>query len=334
MKKIIISTQGDSARQCLDEIKETYKKFTLIKWLDSEKGIGLAEIEDDFEIFSEIIKNSKPIYLRHIFEVQDEISLGDIDDFKKLINSYGDKMDLTSTYAIQGFVITGEVGKKELNELIMEELANKGFACNNQYPKQVISYVVLNDKIYLGLGNPKLNLSDWTLGMRRYQKYENQISRAEFKLLEAIETFEIDLSNYKNALDLGAAPGGWTKVLLEKDLEVTAVDPAKLEIKSEKLTHYKGLAEEFIKSSIGKQKFDVIVNDMKMDVLNSAEIMVEMANKLNKDGIIIMTYKLPKNKSKGKILDGNRILLEKYEILGIKQLFHNRNEVTVILKNK
>ncbi len=35
------------------------------------------------------------------------------------------------------------------------------------------------------------------------------------KLLEALRTFTPDLSGVKAALDLGAAPGGWTRVLAE-----------------------------------------------------------------------------------------------------------------------
>ncbi len=332
MNKMIISTQGDSTRLCLDELKEICKGLKFIKWLD--KGIGLVEIEEGktFEEVSDVIRNSsqQPIYLRHIFKVEDEISLKDDNELLDVINKYSKKMDFATTYAIQGYVIVSSHNKKDLNDKIFNELTNKGFACNNPNPKQVISYIVINDDMYIGFGYAKNNLSDWTLGMRRYQKYDNQISRAEFKLLEAIETFNIDLSKYEKALDLGASPGGWSKVLLEKGLHVTAVDPAKLNIKDNQLTHYKGLAEEFAKKN--KQTFDVIVNDMKMDVCDSAKVMISMYNNLQKDGIAIMTYKLPKNKSKGKILDGDRILREKFDIVAKKQLFHNRNEITVVLK--
>ncbi len=330
MNKIIISTQNDSRKLCLKEIKEIYKGFKLIKWLD--KGIGIGEIECSFNEFSEILKNSKPIYLRHIFPVQYEINLTNENELLEVLNSYSNDLDISKTYAIQGFVIVSNYNKKNINDIILNELTNRGFACNNQYPKQVISYVVFNNTMYVGLSNAILNLSNWTLGMRRYQKYENQISRAEFKLLEAIDTFNINLEGYEKALDLGAAPGGWTKVLLEKGLLVTAVDPAKLNIKHSNLTHYKWLAEKFVK--VNNDTFDIIVNDMKMDVCDSANIMTSISHKLNDDGIAIVTYKLPKNKSTGKILDGNRILKDNYVIVEQKQLFHNRNEITVVLKKK
>ncbi len=330
MNKIIISTQADSRKLCLKEIKDIYKQFKLIKWLD--KGIGLAEIDCTFNEFSEIMKQNEPIYLRHIFHVQDEVDLTCDGELLKVINKYSETLNISTTYAIQGYVIISNYNKKTINDIILNELTNKGFVCNNPKPKQVISYVIFNNTMYIGLGNESLNLSSWTLGMRRYQKYENQISRAEFKLLEAIETFGIDLENFETALDLGASPGGWTKVLLEKGLQVTAVDPAKLNIKHNNLTHYKGLAENFVKAN--NNTFDIIVNDMKMDVCDSAKIMNSISHKLTDNGVAIVTYKLPKSKSTGKILDGNRILSDRYTIIHKKQLFHNRNEITVVLKKK
>ncbi len=329
MNKIIISTQEESKSLCLSEIKSIYKGFKLVKWLD--KGVGVGEIDINFIEFSNILKEFNPIYLRHIFEVDYELELTE-DTLNKVIDEYVTKIDISTPYAIQGYTIVSKYNKKSINDNILEKLTAKGFVCNNQYPKQVISYVVFKDTIYIGFGMAKNNLSNWTLGMRRYQKYENQISRAEFKLLEVLEVFNIDLGKYESALDLGASPGGWSKVLLDKGLNVTAVDPAKLQLKHNKLYHYKGLAEDFAKKN--KENFDIIVNDMKIDVCDTAKIMISMCNNINKDGIAIVTYKLPKNKVVGKILDGDRILKEKYEIIGKKQLFHNRNEITLVIKKK
>ena len=49
--------------------------------------------------------------------------------------------------------------------------------------------------------------------MRRFAREEGQVSRAEFKLLEAIELFGVAVREHGVALDLGASPGGWTRVL-------------------------------------------------------------------------------------------------------------------------
>ncbi|MGG3572586.1 SAM-dependent methyltransferase [Bacillus gobiensis] len=68
------------------------------------------------------------------------------------------------------------------------------------------------------------------------------MSRAKFKLLEAEVKFNINYNDYSSALDIGAAPGGWTSLLLEKGLKVTAIDPSNLHpdlLRNPNLTFYK-----------------------------------------------------------------------------------------------
>ncbi len=332
MTKVIISCKSESTKLCLEEIKEAYKGMTFIRWID--KGIGLIEVEDEFEEVSKIFRESKLTYLNHMFKVDKELDLSENKEekIKETVEQFSSRLDYSKTFAIQGFIVIGEISRHDTNELIDNELTQKGYAINNRVPNQVISYVAINNKMYIGLSSAVNNLSMWTLGMRRYKKYDDQVSRAEFKLLEGLETFNIKLKNYKSALDLGASPGGWSKVLIEGGLKVTAVDPAKVKFKSDNLTQYKMLAEEFLEKN--DKSFDIIVNDMKIDVVDSCKIMNSLCSKLNDYGIGIMTFKLPKTKSKGKILDGVREISKKYEIIRIKQLFHNRNEVTVLLEKK
>ena len=56
------------------------------------------------------------------------------------------------------------------------------------------------------------------------QEHKSYVSRAAFKLLEFLEELEIDVSG-KTALDIGSSTGGFTEVLLERNVaEVTCVD--------------------------------------------------------------------------------------------------------------
>lgn len=330
MKKMIISCKSDSSKLCLEEIKNVYTRYKFLRWLD--KGIGLIEIEDTFEEVSELFRKSNLIYLNHIFEVNYVLDLdkNKEEKIKEIIEKFSIELDYSKTFAIQGFIIVGNIKRNEINDLINNGLTQKGFLINNRVPKQVISYVAINNTMYIGLSSAEENISKWTLGMQRFKKYEGQISRAEFKLLEGLDVFNIKLKKYKEALDLGASPGGWSKVLIDQGIKVTAVDPAKLSFKDENLTHYKVLAEQFLETN--DKEFDIIVNDMKMDVVDSCKIMNKLSSKLKNDGIGIMTFKLPKNKSKGKIIDGLREIKKSYKIVRAKQLFHNRNEITVLLE--
>ena len=63
---------------------------------------------------------------------------------------------------------------------------------------------------------------------RRRSTRTRMVSRARHKLQEAIDTFRIPVSGATQVLDLGAAPGGWTAVLVEAGASVVAVDPGAL----------------------------------------------------------------------------------------------------------
>lgn len=95
-----------------------------------------------------------------------------------------------------------------------------------QEPAWVISVYADGEALYAGVSRPEDNLSSWNGGMIRFRKEDGQISRAKFKLMEAEKEFAIPFSSFRNAVDIGASPGGWTSFLLERGLKVTAVDPA------------------------------------------------------------------------------------------------------------
>jgi 23S rRNA (cytidine2498-2'-O)-methyltransferase len=80
--------------------------------------------------------------------------------------------------------------------------------------------------------------------------------------------------------------------------------------------------------------FDVIVNDMRMDGRDSARLMIQVADFLYPHGVALMTVKLPEHKRRAVIDHARRILEERYAICGMKQLFHNRSELTVYLRPK
>lgn len=185
---------------------------------------------------------------------------------------------------------------------------------------------------FLGLSPTDLNLSDWAGGVRRFAREEGQISRAEFKLLEALEVFRIDLPPRGVVLDLGAAPGGWARVLRQREQFVTAVDPAELDPRladDSAVSHKRMTAEEYLADE--PDEFDLIVNDMRMDARDSARLMVAYAGQLYRHGLALMTFKLPGEDRKRIIEHAFNILRQRYEILGARQLFHNRSEITVFL---
>jgi 23S rRNA (cytidine2498-2'-O)-methyltransferase len=207
-------------------------------------------------------------------------------------------------------------------------------------PQIVVSLLCAQEVAYLGISLARDNLSPWPGGMRHFAQTPEQISRAEFKLLEALETFGVTLPERGRALDLGAAPGGWTRLLLEAGLKVVAVDPAKLDprlFRRPGLVHFRGYAEHYLEiEEPGKQPqlFDVITNDMRMDARDAARLLIDMRDKLRPDGFILSTLKLPHATASidpmRNLREATSLLSRYFDIVQAKQLFHNRQEVTVI----
>lgn len=81
--------------------------------------------------------------------------------------------------------------------------------------------------VYLGLSDPG-NASPWLMGIPRLKLPRSAPSRSTLKLEEAFLTFldapELALQPAMTAVDLGAAPGGWTWQLVKRHLRVTAID--------------------------------------------------------------------------------------------------------------
>jgi len=216
---------------------------------------------------------------------------------------------------------------------VEDKLIAQGHIKNDSQPTWVLSIFVHQDTLYAGASYCKDNLSDWNGGMQRFKKADDSISRAEFKLLEALSVFNINLSHSKTALDLGAAPGGWSKVLLERGLEVTAVDPANLSeaiLKHPNLIHIKDVAERLKP----KAPYDIIVNDMRMDMIASCKIMLDLAKHLATNGLAIMTLKLPHKEWYKNTKRAMNMLERAYNVKAARQLFHNRSEVTVVISHK
>ena len=95
-------------------------------------------------------------------------------------------------------------------------------------------------------------------------EHKSYVSRAAFKLLEFLEELDLDVSA-KVALDIGSSTGGFTQVLLERDVkEVTCVD-----VGTDQLHH--SLREDTrvhvyescdIRKFESEKKFDLIVSDV------------------------------------------------------------------------
>ena len=244
-------------------------------------------------------RRSPPIFVRHLCPVQHTLVLpagapsAGAQAIAALraaaLEHLAARLDAKLPYSVQTRILVDEsYGPYDVNTALAEALAVRGGATLDvRHPGQVVSVVVAayegSVTGFLGLSPVADNLSAWAGGARRFAREEGQISRAEFKLLEALELFGVSLPAGGLALDLGAAPGGWTRVLRQRGLRVVAVDPAALHpaLAADRDVRYlRTTAEAYLKH--GPERFDFLVNDMRMDARDSAELMVAYARTLGR----------------------------------------------------
>ena len=316
-------------------------------------GVLLVTSSRSFFDLAEEWRLAPPIFVRHICPVQEIVPLRNQlnTDIAILCQHITETIlplvDPDLPFSVQTRVLADLPYKPfDLNTPLAEILSSGGAPLDVRNPQQILSVVCAagsaqadatrNTPVaYLGLSLALNNLSNWAGGVRRFAREEGQVSRSEFKLLEALEIFKIKLPARGVALDLGASPGGWTRVLRQKDQYVTAVDPGDLDpriaadrgVRHKRMTDEQYLADE-------PDQFDLIVNDMRMDARDSARMMVAYARQLYRHGLVIMTLKLPEQNRQPIIDHAFKLLQEAYAIAGARQLFHNRSEITVYLRLK
>jgi len=179
------------------------------------------------------------------------------------------------------------------------------------------------------------------MGIQRLKIPHDAPSRSFLKLAEAFEIFLTREEQKKwlkpgmHAVDLGAAPGGWTWQLVQRELKVIAVDNGPLKGVAANHPSIRHLRQDGFRFR-PKQAVDWLVCDM---VEQPAKVAALMADWVATGATTraIFNLKLPMKKrveALDNALDSIRKVLDAKGIryrLEAKQLYHDREEVTVFL---
>jgi 23S rRNA (cytidine2498-2'-O)-methyltransferase len=275
----------------------------------------------------------EPMFLRHIQPVDAELDWdGELASLQQWALS-SVKVEAESLIAVQvrkteqlsTDISQGEY-KQSLDRALTEAYSSVPVAKGSEF---IVSLFLTPDKAYIGLSKPEHNLSDWSGGAIRFRKEEGQLSRAKFKLLEAEQAFRLDLSQYRTALDVGAAPGGWTSLLLERGVKVTAIDPAKLDkglLKNPNLTFHQKNAGDV---KLPEDTFELLVCDMSWSPRQMARLVKGLLPSVRAGGTAIITVKLMHKKAFQTVRELVGDLSPDLTVQRAKQLFHNREELTL-----
>jgi 23S rRNA (cytidine2498-2'-O)-methyltransferase len=333
----------------LSELKHIEKRVTSIEEL--APGIQLCGTPDVPALMRQSALEP-PIFVRHLAPVQITVALHNTEqDVGEIAATLASLPTFTALergrhFAVQSRLVQTDKSQGErayssgqLNRSLAEAFAEETGAVESiKKPQIVVSVLCTMHKGYLGISTAEDNLSNWPGGTRHFAQVPEQISRAELKLLEALEVFGITLTEGEQVLDLGAAPGGWTRLLLDAHISVVAVDPANLDPRLSRrpgLEHYRGYAENYLQEAIKRRvRFDMIVNDMRMDAREAARALDTAATCLRADGVVISVLKLPHETQEIHPLttlnEALHTLRKRYGLVQARQLFHNRQEVTVV----
>lgn len=199
---------------------------------------------------------------------------------------------------------------------------------------------VAGDHAMLATSHPA-DSSPWPLGIPRLRMHPSAPSRSALKLEEALMTLleederEQFVRDNMQAADLGAAPGGWSWVLVRNGMKVTSVDNGPLQqdlLDSGRVDHLR--ADGF--SWQPKRRLDWMVCDMVEQPRRVAE---RMATWIREDWCrhTIFNLKLPMKKR----WDETRLCLDLFEqqaqramTVRARQLYHDREEITVFASTR
>ncbi|MGC4190465.1 MAG: SAM-dependent methyltransferase [Thermomicrobiales bacterium] len=290
-----------------------------------------------------VTDTQRPVaFVQHLFREVATFPLpGDFDALGELLDEALETWQQTmlpETVSLQVWASVAEgeeapalpVRMDELWHLFADGLSDEGFAVQRAGAPHVLSACVTPDAIIIGSNRAENALSDWPGGRIRLSKPKGQVARSEFKLEELMRGYAVRFPEGR-ALDLGAAPGGWTRILRGQGISVTAVDPGNLDPRIARdpgVTHVRQTAAVFLRETT--QRFDLVVNDMRMAPSLSVDLMLGCWAHLNPGGMIVVTLKLSPHHAVETVRQSVMRLRQRYDIDLVRQLQHNRNEVTVV----
>ncbi|GMV13954.1 MAG: hypothetical protein AMXMBFR56_21780 [Polyangiaceae bacterium] len=188
--------------------------------------------------------------------------------------------------------------------------------------------VTSRERAFIGAQPVSEVASTWPGGRARMKLPAGAPSRATAKLLEALSWIGIAPGPGEVCVDLGAAPGGWTFVLLAKRARVIAVDRAAMApaiARDRRLRHVRDNAFEF--------RPDEPVDWLFCDMVHKPTEVARLIARWGREGLarlVVSNLKLPMKKRVPVVAEARRIVQAGgWKDLRTRQLYHDRDEITL-----
>ena len=187
--------------------------------------------------------------------------------------------------------------------------------------------------LFAGASSVEENLSVWEDVDNPVVGPDDELGASEHRFVEAERVFGPFGSEGK-ALDLGAAPGGWSRVLAGRGFQVDAVDSEELAPSvsaHEMVTSHTVPADEFLETAT--ERYQLIVCDTTAGSGIAVETLLKAQHLLSPDGRVLAVINLKKSRTiLGEARKAIAILGQAYTVCQARQLPFNKLAITVLLK--
>ena len=174
---------------------------------------------------------------------------------------------------------------------LIEKLFSLGYSNKESLGLIMSGNVLVNEEIVIK-GSTKIKEND----VIRIKNKKKWVSRGSYKLLEAIEKFNLDLTN-KICLDVGASTGGFTQVLLSKGAKkIYSLDSGTNQLdftlrQNEKVISLEKTNLKSINDDMFEEKIDFICCDVSFISVKKLFDVLSKTNVLANDNYVLILIK-------------------------------------------
>ncbi len=233
---------------------------------------------------------------------------------------------------------------KDIEVSVGTALEKDGYCIELKSPDVLAYVVLLNGVCYSG----SVETHGRKLFIDPFRIYkEKRVSRAEFKMAEAFDTFGLKVPRV--VIDIGAAPGGWSLCLARKGAAVIAIDSALLDyasigmqgivvkrvrtirhgdLRPGTILHIKSRLDKAI-PLLGGVKADMVMDDINAGGMESAKAVLGCAAQAREGAVLIMTVKCLRRNVGKYVEEVESLLGTQFRAVQWKVLPHNRQEITL-----
>jgi 23S rRNA (cytidine2498-2'-O)-methyltransferase len=346
--QIVLLCRAGFEKECAGEIIEQASHYQFPAYIQTKQQSGFVQLISSGESATDTLLTkidfSQLIFARQWFACNKEAlvlpesnRLPDIIECIKSVNEYFYDIELDYADTNEGKSLSKFC--KQFKPHLQTALT-KNALLSTQAKWRLHLFFTDSHHVHIGI-SPVANHASEAMGIPRLKMPGSAPSRSTLKLDEAIHWFLTPQQQANlfhpgmTAVDLGAAPGGWTWQLVQRGCHVTAIDNGPMQdslMKTGMVEHLKTDAFTYMPEN----KVDWLVCDMAERPMHVSRLITRWFTS-RKCEHAIFNLKLPMKKRLLNVQECIELLQQKLSQANLdyriqaKQLYHDREEITVCI---